>query len=119
MDTNATIYYPDWQTQACAIHITEIGEDGNPVENYALFSYDTCICVYKEYKNGLCEVVFNTEGYHHSATTSKHFRWFIDMIVDYDTMMHIRALMSRYKSVAAFLGAYITIRNDNTYVRLT
>lgn len=106
MNATATIIYPDWNTKACVVHNREMDNDWNTVNEYALFSYETCICVYKEHASGWCELIFNTDGYQRSATTSKHFRWFVNECLGYSMENFVKSLMKDCKSTAEFLGVH-------------
>lgn len=119
MYTTANIYYPDWNTKACVIQNRELNDDWEQVNEYALFSYETCICVYREYEDGSCVLEFNTGGYQHSVTTSKHFRWFVGKFLNYRMENFVKSLMRGCKSTAEFLGTHsrLSISADRqTYI---
>lgn len=109
MNTTATIIYPDWNTKAYVVQNRELDDDWNSVNEYALFSYETCICVYREHESGWCELIFNTASYQRSATTSKHFRWFVNECLSYGMENFVKSLMKDCKSTAEFLGVYVRL----------
>lgn len=111
MNTTANIYYPNWNTKACVVQSRELNDDWEQVNEYALFSYNTCICVYREYEDDSCMLEFNTEGYQHSVTTSKHFRWFVGEFLNYRMENLVKSLMSGCKSTAEFLGTYTRLHS--------
>lgn len=120
MDTTVRIYYPDWNTKACVIQNRELNDNWERVNEYALFSYETCICVYREYEDGSCVLEFNTEGYQHSVTTSKHFRWFVGEFLNYRMENFVKSLMRGCKSTTEFLGTHarLSISADRqTYIQ--
>lgn len=118
MDTTADIYYPDWNTKACVVrNVSYIGSQFD--REYALFSYETCICVYREYGDDSCELEFNTERYQHSVTTSKHFRWFVSEFLGYRMETFVRNLMKGCKSTAEFLRTHARLHisaDGQTYI---
>lgn len=99
MNFNSELIYPNWGTKACVI----TSNVPNTYKEYALFSYNTCICIYRISVDSSQMLAFNIDDYPHSRTTIKHFIWFLHTFIRNPMYTQVRKKMDEYKSYKAFL----------------